>query len=171
MNKRGVSPLIATVLIIGLTIALAAVIIGFSQRFTSTTIEETAEGSAGALGCIRNVGIRLADASKLGQDKIRIRVENEKQADISGLLIRVKEKDPAQTVTTLNEDDNLVDANGDGNRKNDWTNLGALAIRNYDFDLGKPNELVGEVEVFPKVELPDGSEMICEGQKNSRVVS
>ena len=41
MDKKGISPLIATILIIGFTIALAAVIISWEQTFTRQIQQET----------------------------------------------------------------------------------------------------------------------------------
>ncbi len=50
-NKRGISPLIATVLVIGFTIVLAAMVITWGTRLFQTTVEETEAESKFTLAC------------------------------------------------------------------------------------------------------------------------
>jgi flagellin-like protein len=51
LNKKGISPLIATVLIIGFTVALAAVIMTWGQKFTKDIQEQTEETSGSQMTC------------------------------------------------------------------------------------------------------------------------
>ena len=51
MNKRGISPLIATVLIIGFTVALAAIIITWGTRFVTTTQESVGKQADVSVAC------------------------------------------------------------------------------------------------------------------------
>lgn len=56
-NKRGISPLIATVLIIGFTIVLAALVITWGTRLFKTTVEETELASKFSFAC--STGLKL----------------------------------------------------------------------------------------------------------------
>ena len=53
MNKKGISPLIATVLIIGFTVALAAVIITWGGRFIQQTQDDVDRSTQVGLMCSR----------------------------------------------------------------------------------------------------------------------
>ena len=62
-NKRGVSPLIATVLIIGFTVALAAIIFTWGQSFVRETTEQTAQAASSAIDCANlNFEVRPSSA-------------------------------------------------------------------------------------------------------------
>lgn len=56
-NKRGISPLIATVLIIGFTIVLAALVITWGTNLFKTTVEQTETESKFSLAC--TTGLKL----------------------------------------------------------------------------------------------------------------
>ena len=51
LSKRGVSPLIATVLIIGFTVALAAIIFTWGSSFVKDTTEQTSQNARSSLSC------------------------------------------------------------------------------------------------------------------------
>jgi len=56
-NKKGISPLIATVLVIGFTIVLAALVITWGTKLFKTTVSETETASKVSLAC--TVGLKL----------------------------------------------------------------------------------------------------------------
>lgn len=56
-NKRGISPLIATVLVIGFTIVLAALVITWGTRLFQTTVAETEIQSTFSVVC--STGLKL----------------------------------------------------------------------------------------------------------------
>ena len=62
MKKRGISPLIATVLIIGFTVALAAIIMTWGQSFIKKTQETTTETTNIALICAQEVKPDIKEA-------------------------------------------------------------------------------------------------------------
>jgi len=62
VKKRGISPLIATVLIIGFTVALAAIIMTWGQSFIKKTQETTTETTNIALICAQEVKPDIKEA-------------------------------------------------------------------------------------------------------------
>lgn len=62
MRKKGISPLIATVLIIGFTVALAAVIMTWGQSFIKGMQERTAESTQSGLTCAQEVKVDVQNA-------------------------------------------------------------------------------------------------------------
>ncbi len=92
LNKRGISPLIATVLLIGFTVALAAVVItwgsGFVNKVTSTTEESTLK----TISCTTDVSFEITkvtcDTEPGNPDPSTITVDNRGSLDIEGLILR-----------------------------------------------------------------------------------
>ncbi len=62
-NKRGISPLIATVLIIGFTIVLAALVITWGTKLFQDTVSQTQTTSRFSLAC--TAGLRLDVVNKV----------------------------------------------------------------------------------------------------------
>lgn len=92
MNNKGISPLIATVLLIGFTVALAAVIMtwggGFVRDMTSTTEQNTQS----ALKCTQ-LDFKITKAGCTG-----LTIENKGSVDIKSFVFRVY--DSSGSVTT-----------------------------------------------------------------------
>ena len=59
MFKRGISPLIATVLIIGFTFFIAGTIFIFQGEFVKDLQVDIEESSEEKIGCISDVGFRI----------------------------------------------------------------------------------------------------------------
>ncbi len=62
LMKKGISPLIATILIIGFTVALAAVIMTWGQSFTKSVTKGTESSTEEALVCAQDVKFEIKDA-------------------------------------------------------------------------------------------------------------
>jgi len=94
-NKKGISPLIATVLILGFTVALAAIIMVWGQRFTQG-IQETTEDTANTqLVCTTDVAFKItnvcraaAESGSPGNGYYRVFVENNGNKKIDKLDVR-----------------------------------------------------------------------------------
>ena len=82
MNKKGISPLIATVLVIGFTVALAAVIITWGQGFIKDTTENVDIQTQAQLKCT-NVDFGIISATEVGG----IKVESKSDQAISGFRV------------------------------------------------------------------------------------
>ncbi|MEK6861344.1 MAG: archaellin/type IV pilin N-terminal domain-containing protein [Nanoarchaeota archaeon] len=95
-NKRGISPLIATVLIIGFTIALAALIITWGVSFVTQQTVETGEEAQKTLDLVKNSGIKIRkvtfddndDGTNNGPDMFDVQIENTGTITLDGFLIR-----------------------------------------------------------------------------------
>lgn len=107
-EKRGLSPLITTVLLLGLVISLVTVFIIWSQRNVRTTIGK-AERSQMKLSCTTDVDFDVLDAcytSINGYKAIRIQVVNNKDKPINaGFMVKIFGEDtsinPSSPITTL----------------------------------------------------------------------
>ena len=59
LNKKGISPLIATVLLIGFTVALAAVVILWGSGFVNRTTAATSEKTVQTLACTSDLSFEI----------------------------------------------------------------------------------------------------------------
>ena len=156
--KKGVSPLIATVLIIGFTVALAAMIITWGGRFVQQAQEDVDVRSKVSLACSRlNFKITKATCASFSVYRHKIggiRVLSEADNDISGFKIRTTDANGDVFVTdktdSLNAfDDQLINVWGD-------TLQGTV---------GNPitsHIKITTIEAIPKITLPGISEEICQ---------
>jgi len=97
-KKRGISPLIATVLIIGFTIALAAVIMTWGSGFIKGMQKETEETAEKTMITATGVGFKIKDA-EVKKDELRLLIENQNKMDIESFLVRIYGKDGTDTIT------------------------------------------------------------------------
>ncbi|MFH0752746.1 MAG: archaellin/type IV pilin N-terminal domain-containing protein [archaeon] len=88
MNKRGISPLIATVLIIGFTVALAAVIMVWGQGFIKDMQQKTESGADVQLVCAQDVAVELSNACLDIDGTVKVTVKNDGSKDIKTLTLR-----------------------------------------------------------------------------------
>jgi flagellin-like protein len=90
MNKKGISPLIATVLIIGFTVALAAVIMTWGQSFSKSMSQSTEETTAVQLACAQDVQFDLTNVCHDGAGNLKLTVENNGNKDLDEITARIK---------------------------------------------------------------------------------
>ena len=93
MNTKGISPLIATVLIIGFTVALAAIIITWGGRFIQETTEDVDLQTKIGLSCAKlDFKINSVDCQGSGAfDEVTTRVilVNDADVQIDEMLLRI----------------------------------------------------------------------------------
>lgn len=88
-NKKGISPLIATVLLIGFTVALAAMVFTWGNSFIKKTTEKTEEGTAIALKCATELGFEISGVSCNPDKSISsVKVDSRGSIDIKSLKFR-----------------------------------------------------------------------------------
>ena len=93
-SKKGISPLIATVLLIGFTVALAAIVMTWGTKFTRDVQKTTSESATSNVACAQDVMLSIIGVC---QDKTadpsgktyKIVVSNEGKTDITALNIRL----------------------------------------------------------------------------------
>ncbi|MDD5178623.1 MAG: hypothetical protein PHT54_05095 [Candidatus Nanoarchaeia archaeon] len=84
LNKKGISPLIATVLIIGFTVALAAVIMTWGQKFTKDIQEQTEETSGSQITCANEVDFEIKKVCLESGNSYRVTISNDVLSRKSG---------------------------------------------------------------------------------------
>lgn len=85
LKKRGISPLIATVLLIGFTVALAAVIMNWGLEFTRDTTENVGEQTNKFRLCVND--LRLEPQIDCANNKILI--ENNGNVNVKSVRIAI----------------------------------------------------------------------------------
>lgn len=140
-NKRGISPLIAAVLIIGFVVALAVIILVWGGDFIKTTQETTKATAYEKITCSVNVRSDLKNAELLG-DEVNLKIENAGAKDIEKFIVRIYGSDGIANVETS-------------------SGLESLEIQtiNVTFD---PYEVgaIDKVEVFPAIDY-NGKTVVC----------
>ena len=86
--KRGISPLIATVLIVGFTIALAAIIISWGQTFTRQIQQDTETWANEQIVCVTEVVFDVSNACDNGTNSVKVTVKNDGSKGIDSFLAR-----------------------------------------------------------------------------------
>src|SRR3989338_881499 len=86
MSKKAVSPLIATVLVIGFAIALSGIMMTWGASFVKDIQEQSEKSSLKDIACTRDVGLNIKSATVWG-NKIKLVIENLGQMDIDKLNI------------------------------------------------------------------------------------
>ncbi len=147
-NKKGVSPLIATVLLIGFTIVLAALVFRFGGNLFRTTTEETACNSLIALQCAQSTDIKVTnvkvdDAANI----LNVTIENKNEGIVSGFVFVLKEGDQSPITIALSNDPKLP--------------LQGFVTSTYN--LTYTGTKIPVVEVTPIIERTDTEGNLCTG--------
>ena len=91
-NKKGISPLIATVLLIGFTVAIVALIILWGGRFVSERAEKEGALAEKQAECV-NVLYTVTSLKHDDGKKIIADIENQGNIRIDGFIWRIKHED------------------------------------------------------------------------------
>jgi len=96
MKKRGISPLIATILLIGFTVVLAALVLTWGQGWFSDLTETSSEAASKDLACINEGGLEIVNVcDDAGATDVTVR--NTGQATITSGTINVDGEDEDTT--------------------------------------------------------------------------
>ncbi len=163
MKKRGISPLIATVLLIGFTIALAVIVTNWGLNYVKGTTERTSEQTEHALSCISDLDFEIKEV--ICPDPIlgevgAVVIDNRGATPIERVLFRVHRD---------GEDVLPVEAEG----------IPAFGVQSYDLSsyvytgTETPADLAGatQVDVIATMLDNDGDEIICNQVVKERRVS
>ncbi len=85
-NKKGISPLIATVLLIGLTVALVVVVANWSFDFLKKTTKDTEDRTKQSLACANDLSFQITEVD-CAQNTLAI--DNRGTIDITKIILRV----------------------------------------------------------------------------------
>ena len=144
-NKKGISPLIATVLIIGFTIALALVIFAWGRTFTETLTKETGEKAEQQLSCSDLVSFEVKKACYKGSD-VEFTLENSGDITLDKVTLRISGEKEAQ-----------VDI------KELEIGLVPLGRKTYtaQFDQQSVGSVVTKIELLRPIFTDGGEEVVC----------
>lgn len=92
-KKRGISPLIATVLIIGFTVALAAVIMVWGQGFIKGMQEKTETGANTQLVCAQDVVMQVSNVCRDTPSTLKVTIKNDGNKALRKIVLRAYETD------------------------------------------------------------------------------
>ena len=153
MKKKGISPLIATVLIIGFTIVLAALVMQWGSGLFEKIKTETGVSSEINIICsskLTNLGITSAKYDDTAKT-IAATIDNSNEQEITGFLFRIHVGD---SVTTSEQ-------------KADADKLGAFAVKTYTISTTGLTITTTEdkLGVMPIVTATDGSTHTCTNEK------
>ena len=175
-NKRGVSPLIATVLIIGFTIVLAAMIMMWGTDLVKGIQEQTSKSSEIKLTCSSKLTELQVKAKKnKDTDTYTVTVNNANDVDLAGFIFRLYDTEG----TNVQAFDTHTDSNlkkikvGDksleglkGDALDAARGVPAFGVKTFKFS--SPGFEVVKVGVFPKVMIQDVAET-CSNEVKARV--
>ena len=143
-NKRGVSPLIATVLLISFAVALGSVVLNWGRNLD---ISKPNDKCAGVSLKIRNIGNAQACYSISGSDAyINFIIDNNGNKDIDGLGIWI----------TGEKGTKLLDLNELSINKGELLDIKDNSVK-YDFSTYGP---IKHIQFIPKVKFDDSID-IC----------
>ncbi len=146
LNNKGISPLIATVLIIGFTIALGAMIITWGTDFFRSTTEKVDKDRENALLCTSQLDFQLQVNCASG----KVFVDNRGSIDIVGMKLRShKRADGTVTVQDVNQS--------------------ISAFGKIPIDVTNLNEL-SKVDAIATVKATDGSDIVCNNARREATV-
>src|SRR3989344_9629927 len=139
MEKRGISPLIATVLLIGFTIALAVIVTNWGLNYVKGTTERTSQQTEQALSCINNLDFEIVDVSC---EDNTISVDNKGANSIESLTIR------------LHAEGDIIPTTVEG--------IPAFGVKSYDVaDYNMTLEGATQIDAIATIKDGEGNTVIC----------
>ena len=133
-NKKGISPLIATVLIIGFTIVLSALVITWASGLFKKTVSDTDELAEFNLLCTTGFDVDYT-AQKSGNN-IVVKAKSKNDKNIFGFVFILKSDSSAVTFST---DQSVVKSTEDSTISPDKENAVLLSFETLGFTL-KPGK-------------------------------
>lgn len=143
--KRGISPLIATVLVLGFTVSLAAVVMVWGTGFAQRMQTSTEEAAGKQVTCSQSVMFDLRDVTFKGSElatAITLFLENSGNVKIDGFSAKLYGSDSIQNVEITS-----------------GLNVGGLANLEANYNLPQTG-LIQKVEVSPIINL-GGEKVTC----------
>lgn len=152
MYKKGISPLIATVLVIGFTIVLAAMVMKWGGDLFKTTQEQTAVSSELKIAC----STELTELTIKSFSDGVIVLDNKNERDIQELVFRLYDESGVLTATKATDGtgDSAVTSNSPRTDPKDPVLSSFLVVT---FTVGEASK----IEILPKIKLQNGEVKTC----------
>ena len=158
MNKKGISPLIATVLIIGFTVALAAIVITWGVRFTETTQENVARETDVGLTCSRlSFDIESVDCPGTSPTSVDVTISSNTNQEIHSFIIRTT--DSADNIGVDNDVYALDPLTG---LPTTVQSLDGFDADEFRYDISPVPAALREIEVIARIQLPGQNPATCQ---------
>lgn len=129
--KKGISPLIATVLIIGLVIVIASIIMIFGKEFVEKSTQRVDVQAEEKTICLEDVSFEIRSACYLNPSRLKVLVFNTGKKDIKKFYTRFYE-----SPTSVLESEKKY-------------TIKAGSVGTLQFDVTSPN--IKQVQMFPSV--------------------
>ncbi|MBS3168048.1 hypothetical protein J4216_02920 [Candidatus Woesearchaeota archaeon] len=107
-NKKGISPLIATVLIIGFTVVIAALVITWGTNLFKKTQTATAETSDINIACTEVIGNLDLKLYRVAPNTFTMTLDNGVSREVNGFVVRVQ--NIGDTIADVLDTDNVTQA-------------------------------------------------------------
>lgn len=147
-NKKAISPLIATVLLIGFTVALAAVVMTWGGKWIREVTGTTEERSEEQIMCITDVNVEIQeDGTCYSGSTIKMRIENKASKDIQKFIVRVYDKDKNVGTLEIKETGDPV--------------LVAFGVKTFSETKPSGLNVPDKVEIIPTVLGAENKEITC----------
>ncbi|HLC54978.1 MAG TPA: hypothetical protein VJJ75_00435 [Candidatus Nanoarchaeia archaeon] len=144
LKKRGITPLIATVILVGFAIVILTLVLLWGTKYVRDLQEKEGEIAATKLSCSTGVGIALLSAELIGLD-ISIQVENTKE-QIDGLYVVARGSAGQETMEVAEE-----------------IGPGEVKTIRVSYDSARVGT-AEEVDVIPRLAVAPGIYESCSGQ-------
>ncbi len=154
--KKGISPLIATVLLIGFTVALAAVVIKWGGDIVNRS-KDTSEGKIKELDCLFDVEFKIIQALE-NSGNVDFKISNDGSLEMRGFIVRLY--NDAGDVEVNKSLETLTDG------------LVPFAVGSYsvtDPFVAAGGSAANKIEIFPIV-ISDDERVACRDQLEERFV-
>lgn len=139
--KKGISPLIATILLIGFTVALAVVVFNWGVGFVQNAQENVEKTTESSLACTNKLNFDIKEVRCNLQEQ-KIVIENNGEADIVNLTLRVHHAGEKITPISFSE--------------------GIPSFGANTFDLTAQGLIAGnEVDAIATIKSDSGSNILC----------
>jgi flagellin-like protein len=163
LTKKGISPLIATVLIIGFTVALAAVIMTWGSSFTKGMQKTTEESTQTQLVCAQEVSLSIKSACiDKSTSKLQVTLENKGSKDIIEAAWRFFETASKVEAKTFKGADLDASENAFKSYAISSYEITQLATPTKATEIKMDPKLVTQIEIIPSVTV-SGKKVTCAG--------
>ena len=158
-DKKGISPLIATVLIIGFTIVLAALVITWGTKLFKTTVAETEEASKFALACTTGLKLEVLSATYDGSNLVVTMRNNNQERQIDNFRFIVNDNEGSSEGTLTDPDPTTPDQ----------VVLHEFVKKQYTISYTPTTGVtVNSVDVYPQFDM-DGKLKACDSPTTANV--
>ena len=147
LTRKGVSPLVATVLLVGFTVSLVALTVLWSRGYIEERAQKEEKLATTQINC-EAVQFMINDAEQFGMSRVDIDVENKASTQIDGFVFRIKGdevealewRQPLEGIRTM-----------------------TIQLTDTDFDFAKVGA-IQTIEAIPLLKAGQGTYVPCSGK-------